>query len=203
MTTFLVYSFQLLGQSHFGAYVQSTHSTLLLRTPEHPEFGQYSFTFQSGIGAGIIYDVDIAKNITLSHRLNYSQKGFTTRERTDDNRYTNEKIGYTFHYARIDEFFKYWLMKNQENAIYLIGGLRNELLLGHDSLDKLLQPQTGEIIENPDFNQWNFGGVLGAGIRNCNTFLEGGIDMDLAPGLETESTKIRGITWFANIGIII
>ncbi|MEQ8470408.1 MAG: outer membrane beta-barrel protein [Marinoscillum sp.] len=199
----VILQFEASAQGHFGAYMQTNQSTMSVRSLEHPDFGTYKYSYISGIGCGVIYEVDLNHHLSLSHRLNYSQKGFATYKFSEDNQLTNQKESFAFHYIRLDEFFKFWFEKNRGNSGYVMAGLRNELLVARELKENFRQPQTGELIDIENFNQWNFGGVFGAGLKNCNTFIEGGIDMDLAPALETETTKVRGITWFANIGIII
>lgn len=142
------------SQNHFGVFAGVNYSYFT------DGFAGKIYAEDSfGIQIGMLYNMELAENISFRPKLSFSQQGDNTRTEQTNNLELNE-IDYKLTYINTSLDIKFW------DKIYLLAGPQLGFLVNQTKLSR----DVGEIESNIDF-----GLNLGGGFKVNKLFFELGI----------------------------
>lgn len=160
----------------------------------------------AGLSAGFLFSYEFASALALQPELNYTQKGFTYNEYPIDvnnGEYLSGDL--RLHYAEVPLLFKvqkrglfaeigpyvgYLLNKDSDIHRFSISGIAQE------PIDDGPEP-----VSITDFNRWDYGYVVGIGLRLDNGFF---VSLRNTGGFKSFSKELdqKNLMWQLSIGFL-
>lgn len=141
----------------------------------------------SGLQGGINYTHPLNRILSLSYRVEYTQKGFESRNNT-------------LHYVGLQQQLQFTPFPNKLKHAYASIGATNQRLVKVNLSDPIQDfDSTNEIIPS-NYDKWSLGAVLAVGYWIDRLNLEGGMNFDIAPSLVYNQFEVRNYLWYFNVG---
>ncbi|MEQ8470416.1 MAG: hypothetical protein RIC35_04490 [Marinoscillum sp.] len=174
------------AQSRLAPFIQLNAASHWIKNDNEPS--RHAYSFRSGLGAGIKYDLNVNQFVSLSFRARYSQKGYQSRSNT-------------LHYVGLDQVIQISPMPNTLKFAYLALGINNDRLVKKRFSDPLIDHNVSGKPIDLSFNKWSVGSIIGVGYWLDKLTLEAGINFDVAPSLVIkDELELRNYLWYFNFG---
>lgn len=148
---------------------------------------QHAYGDRSGLQGGINYIQPLNRIVSLSYRVEYTQKGYESRNNT-------------LHYVGLQQQVQFNPFPNKLKNAYAAIGATNQRLVKAKLFDQIEDyDDTHEIIPG-NYDKWSLGGVVAVGYWIDRLNVEGGMNFDLAPSIDYNQYEVRNYLWYFNVG---